>query len=386
MGKRGGYWLAVHVANLYGHGIDKRPLKERVKWVEEHRDEIVDSALNPLDGARFWTKAKKPWRFLAAAMEYAGYVAEGPGFLSRQPIAMDGTCNGLQHFSALGRDEIGGVWTNLVPSPEPRDIYREVADRLAPRVEVALNGQAKDRDAAPWIGIIDRDLVKPATMTMPYGVTYKGLRDQLRVIIREEYVDRFAAPWRASIWLVKPIKETIAEVVVKAVSIMDWLRALATEFGKKRRGLTWTVPTGFRVTNEYRKPKEHRVQTALLTLQTLRHKAGAKIDITEQTNGMVPNLVQSLDAAHMMLTVWALKERGLSDFAMVHDSYAVHACDVDLMNNLLREQFVRVHTEFTLAKFYEDVKRQAPEIALPPPPSPGALDLVKVRESEYLFS
>lgn len=66
-------------------------------------------------------------------------------------------------------------------------------------------------------------------------------------------------------------------------------------------------------------------------------------------------------------------------------AHAVHACDVDLMNEVLREQFVRIHTEFTLVRLYEDIKRQTPEIELPPP-SLGALDLGNVRTSEYFFS
>jgi DNA-directed RNA polymerase len=70
--------------------------------------------------------------------------------------------------------------------------------------------------------------------------------------------------------------------------------------------------------------------------------------------------------------------------AAVHDSYAVHACDVDLMARVLREQFIRVHTEFTLAKLYEDLKRQAPGLELPPP-ALGTLDLAQVRASEYFF-
>lgn len=63
---------------------------------------------------------------------------------------------------------------------------------------------------------------------------------------------------------------------------------------------------------------------------------------------------------------------------MVHDSYAIHATDVDLMNKALREQFVRVHTEFTLVKFLEQLKAGAPGIQFTrrlPPPQLGMLDL-----------
>ena len=35
----------------------------------------------------------------------------------------DGSCNGLQHYAALGRDEKGGQAVNLMPGPKPADVY-----------------------------------------------------------------------------------------------------------------------------------------------------------------------------------------------------------------------------------------------------------------------
>uniref|UniRef100_A0A804UJ27 DNA-directed RNA polymerase n=1 Tax=Zea mays TaxID=4577 RepID=A0A804UJ27_MAIZE len=41
----------------------------------------------------------------------------------------DGSCNGLQHYAALGRDYMGAVAVNLVPGEKPADIYSEIASR-----------------------------------------------------------------------------------------------------------------------------------------------------------------------------------------------------------------------------------------------------------------
>jgi len=41
---------------------------------------------------------------------------------------MDGTCNGLQYYAALGRDVKGGKSVNLVPSDVPQDVYGEVLE------------------------------------------------------------------------------------------------------------------------------------------------------------------------------------------------------------------------------------------------------------------
>ncbi len=41
-------------------------------------------------------------------------------FPSRLPVQMDGSCNGLQHYAALGRDSEGGNAVNLRPNPAPQ--------------------------------------------------------------------------------------------------------------------------------------------------------------------------------------------------------------------------------------------------------------------------
>jgi DNA-directed RNA polymerase len=44
----------------------------------------------------------------------------------------------------------------------------------------------------------------------------------------------------------------------------------------------------------------------------------------------------------MLMTALDCTARGLT-FAAVHDSYWTHACDVDVMNDALREQFIKLY-------------------------------------------
>ena len=94
---------------------------------------------------------------------------------------MDGSCNGYQHLGAMGRDPIGGRATNLAPGIKPEDIYQEVADRTSQRLARDA-GDPRSADqfwARQLLGKIDRDLVKPATMTTPYGVTRGTIYEEL---------------------------------------------------------------------------------------------------------------------------------------------------------------------------------------------------------------
>lgn len=60
------------------------------------------------------------------------YFADDPTtFISHLPIYQDGSCNGLQHYAALGRDQEGGKEVNLVPAEKPSDVYSSVAMRCA---------------------------------------------------------------------------------------------------------------------------------------------------------------------------------------------------------------------------------------------------------------
>jgi DNA-directed RNA polymerase len=55
--------------------------------------------------------------------------------VSGLPVAQDGSCNGLQHFSALLRDEIGGKAVNLIPGDVPEDVYQRIADKVLSKLE-----------------------------------------------------------------------------------------------------------------------------------------------------------------------------------------------------------------------------------------------------------
>lgn len=46
-------------------------------------------------------------------------------------LLQDGSCNGLQHYAALGRDVIGATSVNLMPCEVPQDVYSGVAQQVS---------------------------------------------------------------------------------------------------------------------------------------------------------------------------------------------------------------------------------------------------------------
>src|SRR5690606_8580362 len=102
-----------------------------------HSTEIVAAADRPLEET-WWATADDPWRFLAFCFEWQGLLSaheRGERYVSHLPCAMDGSCNGLQHFAALFRDEEGGRAVNVTPNPRPRDVYQMIADAVLAMLE-----------------------------------------------------------------------------------------------------------------------------------------------------------------------------------------------------------------------------------------------------------
>lgn len=68
LGRSGLRWLKIHLANLYAGGVEKLSYDGRLAFVENHLDDIFDSAERPVDGERWWLNAEDPFQCLAACM------------------------------------------------------------------------------------------------------------------------------------------------------------------------------------------------------------------------------------------------------------------------------------------------------------------------------
>jgi DNA-directed RNA polymerase len=393
-------WWYIQGANCFG--VDKVSFEDRVKWIEEHRNHILASSDDPI-GYRWWTDAEDPCQFLAFCFEYADRDKAPEGFLSYLPCAMDGTCNGLQHFSAMGRDPIGGAATNLVPHSKPADIYAVVANRTLDVLRELLDDpEASEEDkeqARKWLVFgLTRKTVKRPVMTLPYGSTQFSCRDYLEEAIQESISEGKEVPWKdeeifkATVFLAKHVWAAIGLTLVAATKIQKYLQSMARVAAKENLPLTWTTPSGLPILQAYTKQASNVVQT-LVNGRSYRVSVNSPIpelDPRRQASGVSPNFVHSLDAAAMTLTVFDAHAKGVSHFAMVHDSYATHAHDCPTLAASLRDVFVRLYEEHdVLQEFDTEIRGQIPESKwenLPDIPEKGALDLQLIRSSLYFFA
>jgi DNA-directed RNA polymerase len=405
------FWLKVHVANTGDFDkISKKSFGERVAWVDDNITVIQNCATIPTKET-FWVKADKPFMFLSACMELVDAI-KNPQHITHLPVSVDGSCSGLQHLSAMTQATEGAL-VNLTHSASPLDIYSIVAERVLYNIahlhekNPAISETEKKLCKLCLDFGITRSLVKRNVMTYGYSSQKFGMASQLVEDLMQPLALEVLAGERphhpfgddngfiASRFLASEIFSSIEEVVKKPAEAMSFLRSMAKALAHENKPVEWITPTGIPWINRYH---ESNVQRVVLWLNdrgvTIRHTVGIgngwnkRINKTKSANSIAPNFVHALDAAHLMMTVNTLKEEGIENVALVHDSFGVHCTNSVVLGQILRQEFVRLYTEFDplndiLASNLDRVDNPS---RLPRPVPKGPLDINEVKKAEYAFS
>lgn len=382
LGPRGLYWMAVKLCNMYG--VDKLSFEEMQQWAKDHHDLIVDSALRPLDGERFWTTAEKELEFYATCVEWCDATAlDNPElYLSHQPSHQDGSNNGLQLLSLLGRDPIGAQLTNCSSDPQRFDIYQNTADLLASKV--SMDAAKGDPIAMTWAGNITRSTVKRACMTTPYGVTPRGIMDQL---IEDGHTDDLEGPrMKNAAWLRDRLVVALDETIVASRPIMTYFQEVAKTLAKNDKPLVWKTPSGCTVQQSYWNINKTDVRTVMGSYYMWSQNPDGGLNARKQALGSAPNVIHSLDAALLHKVVNKLVDKGINSFATVHDSFAVHYRHTDELRDTIREvAYSMFRNDWLRDGFHRDVQSRT-QVELPEPPETGSFDVREVLDAPYFFS
>ena len=414
-----GSWLAIQGANTYGN--DKVSFEERVSFIGGLEEEIRATVADPIGNKGFWTEADKPWQFLAFCFEWVGYLdaeRKGETFVSHLPIAMDGSCSGIQHFSAMLRDEEGGAAVNLLPSERPQDIYQVVCDKVKKRFALDakgwLEGNFGDVDDEPirhnpnpyaeaLLKLpLDRKLTKHQVMTVPYGLTPRSCTEYTAEYLKElnkkpeiNFTWTDEEHWKVCQYASGVIWKSIQSTVVGAREAMKWLQEMVkVTVGTKDVPIVWNTPMGLPVMQSYRnyKYKQTDIYSEAGRFQAhTRTPKGEGVKLSRMKTGVAPNFVHSMDASHLVLCIClANDENALEDFAVIHDSFGTHAASSDALAYALRKSFVEMYSENNvLEQFKQDMEtivdgeftEDVPEL-----PRVKKMDLTQVIESKYCFA
>ena len=417
-------WLMIHITNLGDFGkASKLSLEGRIDWFKENEGKILEVIMDVEGTYDFWSSADKPLQFLAACLEWGQYKVNGNGYVCHIAPALDGSNSGCQHYSAASRSATTGKLVNLVPTDVPQDVYQTLADK----VNAALNDIIKDSSAPHyrqkmarlWLGYgVDRKTLKTNCMTYVYSSVAYGFGDQIQSQVMDEITSEIlhsdgtrehpfgsvSDQELAARFLAEISFSCVEKVLVSAKEGMEFFRACAGALAAENKPMSWTTPIGFPVTQKYTKWNTKKVKVYLydrvlkskkrsqfsLKVDVTDEAGRQKIDVKKAKSGISPNIIHSMDSAHLLNTVLALKEQGIDDFMMIHDSFAVLPAFTPDLFDIVRETFINQYDDYCM---YEAIYKSTQQQLSNPDaikdlqiPQKGSLDLTLVSESDYCFA
>lgn len=376
------YAMKVYLANLFGE--DKCSLDDRVAWVDDRMD-IWERIQEDPHSDYFWVddakKKNKSFQRLSVILDITRKDK-----MTQVPCHIDGKCNGSQHWSALLLDKTIAGLSNVSPSDIPQDLYQYVADKTSAYIE----HHKDDNDlllmfSDHWNQTIDRAILKRPTMCDSYGLTFYGIQKYVKI---EGHVDWVPKERRggAVVELSRAIQAGLNETLKSPNEGKEYLKEIAGEAADNNKQLVWTTPSGFKVVHTYNVLGSRRSLAKLFNHKELKFYFKSKdVDIRAVSQAIAPNYIHSLDAAHMFLTIFRLLCEEFTHLSMIHDSYGCYAPLVGRMRTIIREEFIKMHSENLLEKFQGEIQNLIGKV-LPDPPKRGLLDINLVRFSDYFFS
>lgn len=415
------YWLKSHVASLGDFGkISKKPFDERVWWTEDNLERLIATGCMPMDDL-WWTEADKPFCFVAGCMALRDGLDGRPVHI---PVSFDGSCSGIQHLAAMSRGEPEARLVNLVSLKEPQDIYQTVADRVRAKAEADLTSEGilefknEDGEVTRTVTIaslakllldygITRSLVKRNVMTYSYSSKRSGMQDQLmedtmrplalKVLAGDIDKHPFGddGGYAAARYLSGLTYAAIVETVSKPAEVMRFLQTVARVMAHEQKPVTWTTPLGMPVMLRVPNTQTRQIDLFLhdkmvklrLAPRSLIETPG--INKMKVANAVAPSFVHSYDAAHLMMVVLRALDEGITNIALVHDSFGCLPNDAARFRKVIKETFGALyeHNDVLTDMLKENMsKLDTSAYRLPEVPTRGTLDITSVLEAEYAFA
>lgn len=383
LGSVGLHWLKVHVANSCGY--DKHDDKIKAKWTEDNWDMIQHFLNNPYD-----IDAPEPdtaFTLIQAAYALQDALAlDNPeDYICHVPVAMDATCSGLQHLSALTRDTTGGAYTNLIDngSDQKSDIYKRVgsiADETkgTHTKDVVIQDYWKDRE-------VTRQMSKKPVMTHVYGSTLISTMDSIMLdmssagmpVVTGDDGRTLYSLHALSVPIAKALRQGVVETVPKCSEMMNYLQKINRR--SKEKHLQWVTKVGMPVVNWAEGVVLKKVVIKSMGVHMILMSYGdGKYNVRSATNGIVPNFVHSNDSAHLCMTLNEFK----GSIVPIHDSFGTHPSDVPELHKALRSTFIELYDTFKIEDFLEFNGIEQGDLEVP---TLGDLDLEVIRESRFMF-
>ena len=283
----------------------------------------------------------------------------------------------------LRPDEVFEADPNVVPSAPPSEEERE---RLR---------QQYERGPDPW-DEMDPDLLKAidqgweelqSTMLRELW-SEEGMAFDYLAGIMYDVMQAEAGEYRK--WFRKAARSVVGRKKATPKEIKAWTPSVKVD--NAGRPVAWTVPiTGLRVVQnvpkyweqQEKRAKPIKIEGAVAGITYQERRPTTLVRVTKQVSSLAPNVVHSLDAAHLVLTV-ELAAPVVASWGVIHDSFHVLAADAPILAQALLEAFRQLHEPDILGDLQREFAEQAGS-DLPAAPPRGNLKITNI-QGRYAFA
>tara|TARA_R110000803_G_scaffold210835_1_gene284193 strand:+ start:58884 stop:61250 length:2367 start_codon:yes stop_codon:yes gene_type:complete len=333
---------------------------------------------------------------------------------SRVAIAIDGSCNGLQHMSAITLDKSGGKNVNVSKENVRYDIYQIIAEKSVDIMKLRLtelsNGISEESEELEYKllpelieimqGNKSRKIAKRPVMINPYGGSFNGYKGYVLESLKEYFPVH--GNQRSAGIITKYINEAMKQNLKGGNLYKKWVSSAFKEVANrlkshKEGSVYFTTPDGFIVRNFM-----YEVKSKTFDIKSLVSRNGArkvklqrvtdKINSRKISTAIQPNIIHSLDATHLRMTALKMVDNGFEQLWFIHDSFATNPNDISILNKYTRETFVELYEpnsdKHPLKFIYKDLEEQLGYIEKDFPTFQGKnrMSIGDVLQNEFFFA
>jgi DNA-directed RNA polymerase len=369
--------------------VDKMTLQDRVNWVEHNLDAIRLAGLQ----SQLFPEAEKPVSYYAACVEIAEYhlsKLSGIPYMSGLPIPIDGSNNGWQHLAAMSKDKQAGTLVSLTPTPIQKDFYVAVAKSM-----IELMPDWFEERQIP-MKHIRKGIAKRGSMTRAYSAGKKKIQSNMYDDCHVEgYTNKYNITEADTDLLAGNLIKAINTVCSGPLKTTKYLQKIIDhELNSGEQGIEWVTPSGFPVKYKVYLQHERRYQGTIKGInnnKSISHVV--KVDIRNRdtnekvpcrrsfASGISPNVVHSYDASHMANTIRTFN----GSFGAVHDSFSTHANDVDKLQRITKEEFIKQYDTDNFFNVLQDNLMKHKDTFTFKQPDLGDLNIADINDSQYFF-
>jgi DNA-directed RNA polymerase, mitochondrial len=340
------------------------------------------------------------------------------------PIFLDATCSGIQHLAALLKDFETGIKVNLKKQNDEEkvgDIYSDLLDPINEEIN-KFGNNTPGYNHFNQIKLV-RSNVKYPILTKVYNVSLIGIAEQLRKSFLEKKINKkqsvFLVPGKndfvqlsyAEVYkLAEIINNQIFTILPSLKNIYEYFLKITKLMVYFNVPVVWFTPSGLKITQYYNLSKANKVSISYIgkTKTITYRKKIDKLDKNKQVQAIIPNIIHSLDATHLINLINNAITNNFTNILTVHDCFGTHPNQIDELFFVVKKEFILLYTQDNFLKTFHNRALQSfkdnnfiifkdeegnnylqpykKRFMIPNIPELGKLDLENIINSKYMIT